>query len=217
MTPAHRLAREDDSGTEDRILDAARRVFTRSGTAGARMQEIAAEAGVNSALLYYYFRSKDELADRIFVEAAGRMVAALAPLGNPRAELDELIRHFVHGYIDTVRQFPFVPGYVVAEMHQHPGRMQARMARVLGTLPSALNQTVLARIGELIDAGVRAGTVRPLTPRQVMLNILALTVMPFVMRPLLKPVFAMNESEFEDFLDERKRELPEFILRGLRT
>jgi len=51
-----------DGDTEQRILDAAHTVFLRRGTAGARMQEIAKEAAVNSALLHYYFRSKERLA-----------------------------------------------------------------------------------------------------------------------------------------------------------
>ena len=63
--------------TETRILSAAREVFTRAGTAGARMQDIAREAGVNQALLHYYFRSKQALADRVFREAAATLFAAL--------------------------------------------------------------------------------------------------------------------------------------------
>ena len=62
-----------DSDTENRILQAARAVFIRRGTSGARMQEIAEEAGVNQALLHYYFRSKERLSEAVFTEVAGRM------------------------------------------------------------------------------------------------------------------------------------------------
>ena len=64
--PAGRTRRD----TEQRILDAAHAVFVRRGTAGARMQEIAAEAGVNQALLHYYFRSKEQLSQAVFERAA---------------------------------------------------------------------------------------------------------------------------------------------------
>ena len=60
-----------DDGTEQRILDAADAVFVRRGTDGARMQEIAAEAGVNKALLHYYYRTKDGLAEAVFRRVAG--------------------------------------------------------------------------------------------------------------------------------------------------
>src|SRR5436190_20088600 len=62
-----------DGRTEQRILDAAHTVFVRSGTAGARTQEIAREAGVNSALLHYYFRSKERLAQAVFTRAASQL------------------------------------------------------------------------------------------------------------------------------------------------
>ena len=59
---------EKDSNTEQIILKAARKVFTHKGFDGARMQEIADEAGINKALLHYYFRSKDKLFEAIFKE-----------------------------------------------------------------------------------------------------------------------------------------------------
>src|ERR671910_2736558 len=65
-----------DGHTEQRILDAAHAVFMRTGTAGARMQEIAREAGVNSALLHYYFRSKDRLSQAVFHRAAAQLFPA---------------------------------------------------------------------------------------------------------------------------------------------
>ena len=95
---------------EQRILDAARRVFIRRGTAGARMQEIADEAGVNQALLHYYFRSKERLAERVFLEAAGRLFAAVVPALTADAPLEEKIERFVHRYIDKVREQPVHPG-----------------------------------------------------------------------------------------------------------
>src|SRR5215813_12540736 len=71
--PPHRR----DGDTEQRILDAAHAVFVRRGTAGARMQEIAAEAGVNQALLHYYFRSKEQLARGAFERAGSQLMPAI--------------------------------------------------------------------------------------------------------------------------------------------
>ena len=59
--------------TEARILEAAHRVFVRRGVAAARTQEIADEAGVNKALLHYYYRSKEKLANAVFLQAARAM------------------------------------------------------------------------------------------------------------------------------------------------
>src|SRR2546426_10751847 len=91
-----RRAPERDRDTERRILDAAHAVFVRRGTAGARMQEIAAEAGVNQALLHYYFRSKEQLAQAAFSSAASQFMPAgidgVGPGGGPREKVPRGIR-----------------------------------------------------------------------------------------------------------------------------
>src|SRR5262245_44811852 len=70
MKPNGKESTLQNDGTEQRILDAAHAVFIRRGTAGARMQEIAEEAGVNKALLHYYFRNKERLAEAVFRRVA---------------------------------------------------------------------------------------------------------------------------------------------------
>src|SRR2546425_8518906 len=83
-----RRSPERDRDTERRILDAAHAVFVRRGTAGARMQEIAAEADVNQALLHYYFRSKDRLSQAAFERAAFPFLpkAIQVPASHPEVE-----------------------------------------------------------------------------------------------------------------------------------
>src|ERR1700741_2454954 len=77
LTRPRKPAVARDRDTERRILDAAHPVFVRRGPAGARMQAIAAEAGVNQALLHYYFRSKEQLAQAAFARAASQFMPAV--------------------------------------------------------------------------------------------------------------------------------------------
>src|SRR3954471_20528629 len=84
-----------DGDTERKILDAAHRVFVRSGTAGARTQEIAAAAGVNSALLHYYFRSKDRLAAAVFLRAAGDLFPAVFGVLVSDLPLEQKVRRVI--------------------------------------------------------------------------------------------------------------------------
>src|SRR5512139_1959430 len=96
--PARRKAKAPvatDRETEQRILDAARTVFVRRGTAGARMQEIAAEAGVNQALLHYYFRSKERLASAVFQQVAARVFPVLLQVLGSDMTLDEKVERVV--------------------------------------------------------------------------------------------------------------------------
>src|ERR1044071_2972837 len=88
-----RIARSGrDRDAEQRILDAAHTVFIRRGTAGARMQEIAREAGVNSALLHYYFRAKDRLAAAVFLRAAGELFPAVIAILTSAQSFEDKVR-----------------------------------------------------------------------------------------------------------------------------
>lgn len=211
---------EPDGDTEQRILRAARTVFVRRGTAGARMQEIAAEAGVNQALLHYYFRTKERLAEAVFAEAASRLVPAVAAVLGSDASIEEKIRRFVHVYIDNVREHPFLPGYVLAELHHHPERLktlvESARTRSPGADPSLAAQ-VVGRLRAQLAELAAAGEIRPITPEQFLVNLVALSVFPFVARPALDLVFGLDDAEFERFLDERRASLPGFILNALRT
>ena len=119
---AAKAKEQKDGDTEARILHAARAVFIRRGTAGARMQEIAEEAGVNQALLHYYFRSKERLSEAVFRETAGRMFPILIGTLGSDASIDEKIERIVDAYLDNLSRSPFLPGYVISELHHHPER-----------------------------------------------------------------------------------------------
>ncbi len=206
----------DEPDVELRILEAARRVFTRHGTAGARMQQIATEAGVNQALIHYYFRSKEQLADRIFSEAVAKLVGGLAPALAEEESVEALVTGFVHGYIDAIRDTPFLPAYVLSETYHHPERLQTMVERAMGTELSAVGGRVLERVTKLVEAGVAAGTIRPMPPRQLLVNVLALVVFPFAGRPVLMPLFGIDEAGFDAFILERRAALPALILNAIR-
>ncbi|MCA0377070.1 MAG: TetR family transcriptional regulator [Gemmatimonadetes bacterium] len=207
---------ETTTDTEQRILDAATRVFIRRGTAGARMQEIAAEAEVTQALVHYYFRTKEALAERVFLTVARRTVGSILPLLSQPLPLEQLIEQFVVGYIDAVRQAPFLPGYMLAEAQQHPERLELLFNAVVGVVPSAAAQAALQHIEQQIAERSAAGTMRAMPARQLFANVAALCVFPFVARPVLQLAFGLDDAGFAAFLDERRRELPTFILNALR-
>ncbi|MFN2566456.1 MAG: TetR/AcrR family transcriptional regulator [Gemmatimonadaceae bacterium] len=205
-----------DGDTERRILTAARTVFMRRGTAGARMQEIAEEAGVNQALLHYYFRSKEGLAEAVFREAASGLIPSAVRVLGSDATLEEKVEQFVHLYIDTVRQHPFIPGYVLAELHHHPQRLAALVSELAGPAATPAGMAFIQRLGAQLRERAATGAIRPIAPHQFFVNLLSLCVFPFVARPLLLTVLGMDEEAFGRFLDERRAELPGFVLNALR-
>src|ERR1700704_5443978 len=95
-----------DGDTEQRIVDAAHAVFVHRGTAGARMQEIAAEAGVNQALLHYYFRSKEQLAQTAFARAASQFMPAVIAVMASDGELEDKVARVVTLELDHLSRVP---------------------------------------------------------------------------------------------------------------
>src|SRR5215207_66020 len=113
-----------DRETRERILDAAHAVFLRKGTANSRTQEIADEAGVNKALVHYYFGTKAALADAIFERSMGALIPLIfGILADERRTVEQKVRDIVRAQIDFHSTHPYVAGYMVSEMHAEPQRM----------------------------------------------------------------------------------------------
>ena len=133
--------------TERRILDAAHAVFVRAGTAGARTLEIAKEAGVNPALLHYYFRTKERLAEAVFRRAAGQLLPAVVRILASDASLEDKVEQVVQVELEFLSKAPYLPGYILSELAHHPDRAPQLIAAVTGEVPVALGtqvRTVLA-------------------------------------------------------------------------
>jgi AcrR family transcriptional regulator len=198
----------DDRETRDRILDAAHAVFLRRGTALARTQEIADEAGVNKALLHYYFGTKDALAAAVFERAAGEIFPRIFAILLSDATIEDKVRQIVGTYIDFLSPRPYLVGYILTELHSNPERPQQMFA---GRGPVPLD--VLRR---QIDERAAAGTMRPIPAEQFVANLISLVVFPFAARPAFGLLLGLDDTRFATFLDERKRSLPEFFLNALR-
>jgi TetR/AcrR family transcriptional regulator len=205
-----------DGDTEKRILDAAHAVFLRTGTAGARTQEIAAEAGVNSALLHYYFRSKERLAEAVFRRAAGELFPVVAAVLMADKPLEEKVREVVRIELDLLSRAPYLPAYVISELAHHPERIHQLITMSTGAArPEALGQTLVRTIDAQIRAEVRAGRMRAIAPEQFLANLLSLCIFPFAARPMFRVMLGLDDERFARFIRDRKRTLPEFFMRAL--
>lgn len=198
-----------DVETRQRILDAAHRVFMRSGTAKARTADIAEEAGVNKALLHYYFATKANLADAVFADSLGQLMPRVfAILADPAHPLSQKVEAVVREQIDFHRARPYLAGYIVSELHTEPERLQ--------TIIAARGRPPLGILAAQIDAEVGAGRMRAISPEMFVVNLLAWIVFPFVARPMLEILIGLDATHFPDFMEERKRLLPELFLASLR-
>ena len=205
-----------DGDTEQRILDAAHAVFVRTGTAGARMQEIAREAGVNSALLHYYFRSKDRLAEAVFHRAAAQLMPAVVGVLVSDRSLPDKVRAIVDIELDRLSRTPYLPAYIISELAHHPERISQLISVLTGAQPETLGRKLLRIVADQINDEVRAGRLRPIAPEQFMVNLLSLCIFPFAARPMIGALMGLDDKAFARFIRERRETLADFFLNALR-
>lgn len=197
-----------DLNTEQKILVAAKAIFIEKGLEGARMQEIADEAGINKALLHYYYRTKDKLFDAVFVSAFNKMVPQVIELLKADLPLFEKITQFTENYIDIFIDNPFIPGFVLHELSRNPERIVDLISN-MGIQPEIFIQQVQEEIDQ--------GKIIPIDPRQLIVNMLAMCIFPFVAKPILNSIIFNGSNEaFIDFIEERKKAVPEFIINSIK-
>jgi len=205
-----------DRDTEQRILDAAHVIFLRRGTAGARMQEIAKEADVNSALLHYYFRSKERLAEAVFQRAAMQLMPAVLRILGSDAELEAKVEQVVDVELEQLQKAPYLPGYILSELTHHPERARQLFSAMTGLTPAEIGARVFKVLGAQINRRVKAGRMHPIAPEQFAINLLALCVFPFAARPMVMALTGLDQAGFNHFIERRRRELAPFFLRAMR-
>jgi AcrR family transcriptional regulator len=203
--------KKPDNQTEKVILDAARRVFTHRGFAAARMDEIAKAAGINRALLHYYFRSKDKLFDLVFAQRAREFFLGLAGIIGGRGTLEEKIKAIVDHDIDMIRSQPDLPIFIMQELSQHPDRL-VRMAVESGANPSQMMKVFRLAVKEAVDKK----QIRPVEPGQLLINVMSLCVYPFIAKPMIKAVQELDDKQFDKMILKRKQEIVDFVMNSLK-
>jgi TetR/AcrR family transcriptional regulator len=194
--------------TESKILDAAKEVFMHKGFDGARMQEIADAAGINKALLHYYFRSKEKLFDAAFRQAASQLFpSALQILEEDQPFTDKIVR-FINTYIDILIANPLLPAFVLHEINNNPSKL-AEIVKNSGVDPGRINHQVQAEIN--------AGRIRADKPEHIMVNLLSMCIFPFTAQVVIKEMLRMSDPEFNLFMEARKSEIVNFFMQSIKV
>jgi AcrR family transcriptional regulator len=198
-----------DKSTEERILDAAKKVFISKGMYGARMQDIADEAGINKALLHYYFRSKQKLFEVIFAAAAQKLFVKINFIFESDMPLFEKIEHFTEEYITVMSENPYLPLFVLNEISQDP---QTFFNKVWGKQNLPRPKKFL----DQIEKEVKKRTIRRIDPLQLLMNLISMTIFPFVAKSMFQYNLGLSESQYKNFMDQRKKEVPKFIIDSIK-
>lgn len=202
------MVNEKNSSTEQKILEAAMLEFIEKGLAGARMQEIANRAGINKALLHYYYRSKDKLFAMVFGLVFKTIVPKLTQILQAESDFYEKIRVFVSQYISLIQANPHIPVFVLHELSGNPARLSELFLGV---------NVNFDRFKQQISEEVEKGNIRPIEPEELIINILSLCVFPIIARPIIQPMFyADDRNAYNQMIDSRKKQTADFILNAIK-
>jgi len=194
--------------TESSILDAAKHIFQHKGMIGARMQEIADEAGINKALLHYYFRSKQLLFEAVFKKAFSMLAPQLNEVMNSDTSICEKIKNFSSNYISFVIKHPYLPNFIIQELNRNPDFVEKIITEK--HFPN------INKFRKQINDKVTEGVIRPIKAEQLFINIMALNIFPFIAAPLLKGFINANDKDYLQLMEERKVEVADFIINAIK-
>ncbi len=201
---------KEDINTEEKIIKAAKKVFLRHGMAGARMQDIADEAGINKSLLHYYFRSKEKLFSIVFQKAVNDSIPKIVHVFATDAHLFDKIRIFVREYLEFIGNNPYLPMFVMHELASRPEHLQ----ELLDTIKIDIDF-----IAKEIQNEVDRGNIKPIKPVQLMMNIISLCVFPVIAKPMMSKFFVPDNQEdlYARFLEERKQLVADFVINSIKN
>jgi AcrR family transcriptional regulator len=200
---------ENDKQTEEKIFEAATDVFIERGMDGARMQDIADQAGINKSLLHYYFRTKDHLFNAVFEKIAGQMFKKFAPVLDENLSLEEKIRFFFREHISFMQKNPRLPSFILNEIHRNPQRIKKLIQSIdinkLWTTLEAQHKEELKRYNITKE-----------NIPQFMTTVAGMSVFPFAAKPIISSIMEKMGYNFDDYIEERKEYAADFVINALK-
>ncbi|MBD2767879.1 TetR/AcrR family transcriptional regulator [Hymenobacter sp. BT664] len=193
--------------TETLILDAAQAVFLEKGLAGARMQEIADRAGINKALLHYYFRSKEKLSGIIISRAIGVIMPRMMGVLETDQDLFEKIRNVVNTFISFMSHNSYLPLFMVNEVNRNP--------QFFFTAAIQQEKPHLDKFCRQVDEAVAQGRIRPISSTQLLMNMMSMLVYPFLGKPIFRVALGLTEEAFQEEMERRRTDVADFIIKSI--
>ena len=198
-----------DENTEEQILEAAKNVFQTKGMDGARMQEIADKAGINKAMLHYYYRSKQLLFEAVFKNVFSLLAPQLNAILNDDSSIEEKVKNFTFNYISFISKHPYLPNFIIQELNRNP--------EFILQMKDSKGFPNLAKFKEQVDREVEKGSIKPISAEQLFINILALNIFPFVAKPLIMAFSNVDSKAYKQLMEDRKTEVADFIINSIKN
>ena len=169
-----------EQNAEERILNAAKEIFMLHGLYGARMQDIADKAGINKALLHYYFRNKEKLFDAVFNGALEKYFEQMTVFNRIELPLKERLFKYVDNMFDFLEEYPQMTMFIIKEISVNPELFREKVEN----LKNRKGSTLIPALREAFDKG----EYEPFDPLIFLMNLHSLVAYPFLASPIFRAI-----------------------------
>lgn len=192
---------------EQTILEAAENLFLEQGFLKTTTAQIAKQAGCNSAMVHYYYRTKEQLFERIYGEKVGLVIENLSSVSGSAASLEERISQLIDVYFDFLSRNPKLPAFLLYEARQS----SIVSEHINNRLRNAMSQ-IVTPIESDLRAGIAEGRIRPVETVDLFMTVLTLCIGSFLIIPVFRNVWEMSDTEFEELMHRRRDEIKTTVL-----
>lgn len=182
------MAKSGLPDTEGKILEAAKKIFVERGFSGAKMQQIADAAGINKALLHYYFRSKDKLFDIIFEREVDDFISHFSSSFAPQGTIEETLKSSMQRAIQYFSENPVIPVSIINELNRNPQKVDLIKNNVRLT-------GFVHRLKARVETDIREKKIKEIRPEKLLMAIMSLILFPIMARNVMSAILGMNEKE----------------------
>jgi len=198
--------------TEKKIIEAANKIFLEQGKDGARMEEIAQEAGLNKALLHYYFRSKEKLYQYIFKKKIQEFFYTLFNSFTPSDEPKIFIKDFIFNYIDLIQKNPQVVRFILWEIGKGGDLIKETLAELINTRGENIPDILIKRI----ESAIKDNKIRKIDAQHLMFSLIGMSIFVFIAKPIVEIVFENVDVTDFKFIEARKTTIFDLVWNGLK-
>jgi AcrR family transcriptional regulator len=189
-----------DSATESRIKETAKNIFFAEGRFNATTQEIADAAGVNRTLVHYYFRSRDLLFEKVWMEGQAEFRDKLTETPDTGLSFKEKVGLFIDVWMAHAQKYPYLDAYLAANMHA--GEFLDNVVKLRQDQENRKKAFL-----EEIEREMKTGAIHQMDPVQFLLNLISLVSYPLTMRPLMERSLSLGKKKYDALMKERKESI----------
>lgn len=198
--------------TEQRILDAAQQLFVERGFALTSTTDIARLAGCNQALVHYYFRTKENLLRRIYLQNATLLLQLVGDTLQSDMSFEQMVRSVIAAYFRLISEQPKLPYFIINEIINNAERRQYIRQHI--TAHFRFND-IARQFTMRLKEEHQAGRIINISPLDLVLHVVSLTVFTFISIPMYQEIFACDEEALQAYIAHREEEITRFVLRGI--